>query len=158
MKRTLVARGAIAATAVALAGLTACKSITNSVEVAEITGFWVASDALFAEVGNLNNREDLVRLGWTVTTEIEADGSYATVLIEPVEPGLVRDSLVGVLTIENRKDVKITRGDNTVGEGEVFLEGDQVAFLFDETAGFTWDVRGNGTRVPVTLQLVMDRQ
>ena len=149
---------ALSITVIALLGVMSCKSITNSVELADITGFWVASDALFAEAGNLNNRVDLTRLGWTVTMEIESDGTYVTVLIEPVEPGAAPDSLVGVMTVENGKDVTLTRNNNEVGNGEVFLEGDQVAFLFDETAGLRWDVRGNGTPVTVTLQLVMDRQ
>ena len=155
MTRTIVVRlGRILLVVLALVGVTACKSITNSVHIQDLVGFWVASEARFADPGNPNHSVDLIALDWTATMSIEADGSYTIALTAPGEMPTLTS---GTVEIEGTNDVVLHRAGADVGEGEVFLEDDQVAFLFDEFAGFEWDLHGNGRPVPVTLLLVMDR-
>jgi hypothetical protein len=145
------------APAAALAGLLfggGCSVVTD-VELADLVGNWTASEATLADPANLNQRIDVAALGWVVTLEIESDGAYTFVINRPGEEPDVRP---GTLAVENGKDLLLTNFQGIAGEGEVFLEGDQVAFMFDEFAGLTADIYGNGEPIPVTLLLVMDRQ
>lgn len=144
------------APAAALAGLlfgSGCLVATD-VELADLEGDWTASEAQLADPANLNQRIDVIALGWEVTLSVAPGGDFTFVIRVPGEDP---DTRTGTLTVENGKDLVLTRADGTVGEGEVFLEDSQVAFMFDEFAGLTADIYGNGTRIPVTLLLVMVR-
>jgi len=68
------------------------------------------------------------------------------------------DVRTGTITVENGKDLTVTGQSGTIGGGEVFLEDDQIALLFDKFTGLTIDIDGSGNLVPVTLLLVMVRQ
>jgi hypothetical protein len=128
--------------------------VATDVTLPDLVGEWSTSEAQIADPANLNERVDVVALGWEITLSIASDGAFTLVIQVPGEDPDVR---TGTLTVENGKDLILTRADGTVGEGEVFLEHDQVAFMFDEFAGLTADLYGNGTRIPVTLLLVMVR-
>jgi len=154
MKRELrLALSGFAALSVAVTGL-GCESITNSVETAELAGLWIGSEVRFADPANLNNTVDAIALGYTLTLEVNSSGSYTRVI---TPPGAPPDSVSGTLTVEDGKDITMTNASGNVATGEVFLEGDQVALLFDESGGLTVDIDGKGPR-PVTLLAVMDRQ
>ena len=154
MKRQLrLALGGCAAVSVAVLGL-GCNSITNNVETAELAGFWVASQMRFADPANLNETADAIALGYAMTLEVDAAGSYTRVITPPSEPP---DSATGTLTVENGKDITMSNTDGNVAEGEVFLQDDQVSLMFDESQGLTADIDGKGPK-PVTLLAVMDRQ
>jgi len=149
----LWSRGAalLAVASVASAG---CLVIAD-VELADITGDWKASQARFAEPGNLNNTLDLIEYGWTVTLEISSEGGFALTINEP---GAAPDLRVGTVTVEGGKDITFTRFDGSVGQGEVFVEDGTMALMFDEFAGIEWDLNENGEPIPVTLLLVVERQ
>lgn len=128
--------------------------VIADVELEDMTGDWEASQARFAEPGNLNNTLDLIEEGWVVLMTVADDGGFALTLLPPVGPPDLR---IGRLTVENGKDVLLTRPEGPVGEGEVFVEDGQMALIFDEFAGIEADINGNGTPIPVTLLLVMER-
>lgn len=123
--------------------------VVNDVEVSDLVGDWIATQARLANPSDLNETIDITELGWEVTLRIGSDGSYTTTLLEPGEPPFVR---TGTLTVENGKDLIFERSDGLAGSGEVFLEDDQVAFRFDE---FPNPIEESNT---VTLLLVMVRQ
>jgi hypothetical protein len=129
--------------------------VATDVELAELVGDWTASQAELADPANLNQRIDITSLGWEVTLTIAEDGAYELVILEP---GAEPDERSGTLVVENGKDLVLTNVEGRTGEGEVFLEDDQVAFMFDEFAGLTADIYGTGEPIPVTLLLVMERQ
>ena len=146
--------GGCAVVSVAVLGL-GCNSITNNVETAELAGFWVASQVRFADPANLNETVDAIALGYAMTLDVNATGAYTRLISPPNDPP---NSATGTLTVENGKDITMTNTDGNVATGEVFLEGDQVSLIFDESQGLTADIDGNGKEVPVTLLAVMDRQ
>jgi len=155
IRRRRLVRGAVTAASVALVGL-GCEGITNSVETAELAGFWVASELRFANAADLNQTVDGIRdRGYTLTLDVSGAGTYVRVLTPPGEPP---DSVTGTLNVQNGKDITMTNDNGTVATGEVFLEDDQVALLFDETQGLMLDIDGSGKQVPVTILAVMDRQ
>jgi hypothetical protein len=141
--------GMLAAAAV----VSGCLVIAD-VELEDMTGDWEASQARFAEPGNLNNTFDLIENGWVVLMTVADNGGFSLTLLPPVGPPDLR---IGTLTVENGKDVILTRPAGPVGEGEVFLEDEQMALIFDEFAGIEADINGNGVPIPVTLLLVMER-
>lgn len=130
-------------------------SIATDVELADLVGTWTASEARLADAANLNETLDILALGWAVSLAIEASGTY-TLTVE--QPGEAPDVRTGSIVVENGKDLVLTRPQGQTGEGEVFLEDGQAAFLFDEFAGLTADIYGTGEPIPVTLLLVMERQ
>ena len=153
-KRQLrLALGGCAAVSVAVLGL-GCNSITNNVETAELAGFWVASQMQFADPANLNQTADAIALGYALTLDINSAGAYTRVISPPNDRP---NSATGTLTVENGKDITMSNTDGNVAVGEVFLEGDQVSLIFDESQGLTADIDGKGPK-PVTLLAVMDRQ
>lgn len=155
IRRRRIVLGAVTAASVAVVGL-GCEGITNSVETAELAGFWVASELRFADAADLNKTVDGIRdRGYALTLDVSGAGSYVRVL---TPPGGTPDSALGTLNVENGKDITMTDDDGTVATGEVFLEGDQVALLFDESQGLMLDIDNSGKQVPVTILAVMDRQ
>jgi hypothetical protein len=114
---------------VALLALAPGCLVVNDVEVSDLVGDWIATQARLANPDDLNETVDITELGWEVTIQIESDGAYTTVL---QEPGAAPITNTGTLTVENGKDLILARSDGFVGTGEVFLEDDQVAFRFDE--------------------------
>ena len=153
MTKTLPTPIAVAAVVAGLLVGPGCLVVAD-VSLPDLVGDWVATEARLANVADLNERLDVTDLGWEVTLRIEADGEFTLVLLEPGEPP---NSRTGTLVVDNGKDLILTRGNGMIGEGEVFLEGDQVAFMFDKFAGFEADIRGDGKPIPVTLLLVMVR-
>jgi hypothetical protein len=149
--RRPIARAAVLGWALAGSG---CLAATD-VSLADIVGDWVATEARLANVANINETLDVTDLGWEVTLQIDADGTYTLVIDEP---GAEPDVRIGTITVENGKDVTVAGPAGTIGGGEVFLEDDQVAILFDKFAGLTADIKGDGNRIAVTLLLVMVRQ
>ena len=89
-------------------------------------------------------------MGYAVTVDIEATGDFTLTLDEPDGTATIHS---GTMTVSG-KDLTLTV-DQTTGSGEVFLEGDQVAFRL--TAGLEFDFKGNGEPIPARLLLVMDR-
>ena len=146
--RTVRGSVAIAAGVAVLAAATGCL-VVNDVEVSDLVGDWIAAETRLANPSDLNETVDITELGWDVTLQIASDGAYTTTLFEAGEPQIVR---MGIMTVENGKDLILERSDGVVGTGEVFLEGDQVAFRFDE---FPNPIEGEST---VSLLLVMVRQ
>jgi hypothetical protein len=145
------------APATAFAGLllgSACLASTD-VELPELVGDWTATEARVADPANLNETLDIIALGWEAGISIEADGIYTFTILKP---GEVPDVRTGTVTVENGKDLVLTNEQGQTGRGEVFLEDDQVAFMFDEFTGITGDIYGTGEPIPVTLLLVMERQ
>jgi hypothetical protein len=141
----------------ALAGMlfgSGCLVVTD-VELADLVGDWTASEAQLADPANLNEVVDVIALGWEVTLSIEASGAYVLTILRPGEDPDVRP---GTVAVENGKDLVLTNYQGVAGEGEVFLELDQAALMFDEFAGLTGDIYGTGEPIPVTLLLVMERQ
>jgi hypothetical protein len=146
---------AVTAASVAVVAL-GCEGITNSVETAELAGFWVASELRFANAADLNQTVDGIRdRGYTLTLEVSSAGAYVRVL---TPPGADPDSAFGTLNVENGKDITMTDDNGIAATGEVFLEDDQVALLFDESQGLELPLDGSGKPVPVTILAVMDRQ
>ena len=129
--------------------------VATDVELADLVGDWTASEAQLADPDNLNEVVDVIALGWEVTLSIEASGAYVFTIVRPGEEPDVRP---GTVAVENGKDLVLTNFQGVAGTGEVFLEHDQVAFMFDEFAGLTGDIYGTGEPIPVTLLLVMERQ
>ena len=128
----------------------ACEPV-NSVEVQELEGTWVASEARLVEIAApKKNNVDIIELGYEATFEADAAGSFVLVLVAP--DGLT-DVRSGTMMVDG-KNLTLTT-DRATGYGEVFLEGEQVAFRM--TAGYTYDFSGHGNEVPVRLLLVMDR-
>lgn len=143
---------AAAFTSLLLAG--ACLASTD-VELPELVGDWTASEARVADPANLNETLDVIALGWEAAISIGADGTFTFTILKPGEAPDVR---TGTVAVENGKDLLLTNEQGQTGKGEVFLEHDQVAFMFDEFTGITGDIYGTGKPIPVTLLLVMERQ
>ena len=56
-------------------------------------------------------------------------------------------------------EIKAPAFPESVADGEVFQEGDQIAIMFDKFSGLEpQDIHGDGNPIPVTLLLVMVRQ
>ncbi len=145
MKRFIVIKIAL----VSALGM-ACQ-LPSDVEVADVIGSWVAEEARFSNIANLNETVDITDLGWEFFIDIAADGGFVRVAIEP---GEAPDTLTGTLTIENGKDLSVSTAAGTA-TGEIFKEDEQIAMSFDE--GVERDVAGKGRVVPVRLLLVMVR-
>jgi hypothetical protein len=137
-----------------LALASAC-SVATDVETADLEGFWVASQLRFSNPNNLNQTVDALSLGWGMTLQMNGDGTYTRVFLPP--DAAAPDSLSGTFTVENGKDLTIVNADNTTGYGEVFLEGDQMALIFEELEGYEFDLSGTGQVVPATILAVLDR-
>jgi hypothetical protein len=132
-----------------------CLAVTD-VSLPDIVGDWVATQARFANVANINETLDITDLGWEVTLQIDGDGTYILTLDEPGEPP---DPRTGTISVENGKDLIVTNAAGKVGEGEVFQEDDQIAIMFDKFSGLKpVDIHKDGNPIPVTLLLVMVRQ
>ncbi len=150
-------RGPVAL-ALALAGLLTASGclVVADVSLPDIVGDWVATEARLANVANINETLDVTALGWDVTLQIEADGTFVLTI---QGPGDVPPPLTGIVTVENGKDLTVTRASGSVADGEVFLEDDQIAIMFDKFSGLEpQDIHGDDNPIPVTLLLVMVRQ
>ncbi len=146
MNRTAAAL-AFAATTVTT--LTGCVEL-NSVEVHELEGLWVADQARYVEIAApKRNNVDILDLGFEVTMDIDAAGNFTILVIDPSEGP---DLIVGRLTVDGSALVIVT--ENGEGDGEVFLEDDQVAFRL--TGGIEFDF-GDDRIVDARLLLVLDR-
>ena len=157
MNRTAHGTPGRVALAVGLAGLLAvpgCLAVTD-VSLPDIVGDWVATEARLANVANINETIDVTALGWEVTLQIDADGTFVLAILQP---DAAPDLRTGILTVSNGKDLAVTGASGLTADGEVFMEGDQIAIMFNKFSGLTADVGGDGTRIPVTLLLVMVRQ
>jgi len=120
-------------------------------KIEELEGFWVASQARFVSpLDEKNCNVDLIEGGYAVTMDIEASGGF-TLTIDPPQPA---PTVVSGTMAWDGKDLTVTVGETT-GLGEVFLEGDQVAFRL--SAGLEYDFKGDGEPIPARLLLVMDR-
>lgn len=134
------------AAAILVAG---CQSLAD-VQVAELEGHWVASQARFVEIAApKRNNEDLIDLGYESEMQIDAVGNFVLIIFDPDEED---DVVIGTLTTDGTDLTILT--ENGEGDGEVFLEDDQVAFRIE--AGLTFDF-GDGRIVDSRLLLVMDR-
>jgi len=147
--RRPIASAAVLGWALAASG---CLAATD-VSLADIVGDWAATEARLANVANINETLDVTALGWEVTLQVDADGTYTLVIDQP---GAAPDVRSGTVTVENGKDLTVTGASGDVGQGEVFLQGDQLAIMFDKFAGL--EAEFNGKLVAVTLLLVMVRQ
>jgi len=146
VNRTLIARVVVAAAATAFSG---CVQL-NSVEVQELEGLWVADQARYVEIAApKRNNVDILDLGFEVTMNIDAAGNFTILVTEPPD---IDDLIVGNLTVDGSALVVVT--ENGEGDGEVFLEDDQIAFRL--TGGIEFDF-GDDRVVPARLLLVLDR-
>jgi hypothetical protein len=128
----------------------ACRT-TNEVELNQLQGIWNATEARFVDIESPKfNNVELIELGYSVSMIIQASGDFILMLEDPEN---TRTTVIGTMVIDG-KDIALT-ADGTTGSGEVFLEGDQVAFLL--TAGFEFDFHGDGEPIPSRLSLIMDR-
>jgi hypothetical protein len=147
MKNTIL-RGVLSVLPVVL--LMACEPV-NSIEVQELEGTWIASQARVVNIEfPKRNNVDIIELGYEATFEADAQGSFVLVVEAPDGSSEVR---VGMMLV-NGKNIAITT-DTGSGAGEVFKEEEQVAFRLD--VGLSYDFDGFGKEVPVRLLLVMDR-
>jgi hypothetical protein len=137
--------------AIAIAGLTlGCQSL-QSVEPHELEGDWVASQARFVEIAApKRNNVDLIDLGYEIDMTLDASGNFLLGVLPPESsPNVIPGSLV----ISGTK-LEVTT-DGGTGDGEVFLQGEQVAFRL--VAGFTHDFGDGRGEIPARLLLVLDR-
>ncbi|MDH3734678.1 MAG: hypothetical protein OEU54_14205 [Gemmatimonadota bacterium] len=136
-----------------LAGATlvaGCRSLAD-VQVTDLEGQWIASQARFVEIAApKRNNEDLIQLGWDVEMDIDGAGNFVLSLFIPDDDD---DIVLGSLTVTDGRQLGLLT-ENGEGEGEVFLEDDQVAFRL--TAGLEFNF-GDGRVVPSRLILVLDR-
>ncbi|MDX1393584.1 MAG: hypothetical protein R3195_04305 [Gemmatimonadota bacterium] len=127
-----------------------CQSLQD-VEVMELEGFWVASQARFVEIAApKRNNLDILDLGFGVTMEFDAVGNFELTILPPDETGEQPEAVVGTMEIDGTKVVFVTG----TGEGEVFRESEQMAIRLTAGLEFPFDERGP---VPTRLLLVMDR-
>ena len=141
----------IATPFLALALMAGCKSATE-VFVEDLEGIWLASQARYSGVEDAkNNNYDLIENGFTVVFVSDGSGDYA---IQLTDPEGLSEFLTGTLTIDGT-NIVIDPDDGTTGDGEVFLEGEQVAFSL--TGGIEFDFNGDGRETDARLLLVMDR-
>jgi hypothetical protein len=135
---------------VALVAAVGCHSPTE-VEVSDLQGTWVASEARFEDLAGFKlGNFDLIEEDYTVTFASPGDGDF-TIRIAPPEGD--PEYIVGSLEIDGT-DATVTTAES-VTAGEVFHQDDQAALSI--TAGLTYDFSGNGQEVPTKLLLVMDR-
>ena len=141
-------RGVVSVLPVVL--LLACEPV-NSIEVHELEGTWIASQARVVNIEfPKRNNVDIIEQGYEATFEADAQGSF---LLTVDAPDGSSEETVGTMVV-NGKSIAITT-ENGTGAGEVFKEDEQVAFRLE--AGLTYDFDGFGEEVPVRLLLVMDR-
>ena len=145
---------AVSAVSGAALAWSACVVATD-VTLDDIVGHWVATEARLANVANINETVDITDLGWDVEMQVGSDGAFTMLILKP---GADPDVRTGTITVEHGKDLTVTGQSGTIGGGEVFLEDDQIALLFDKFTGLTIDIDGSGNLIPVTLLLVMVRQ
>lgn len=134
--------------ALAIAGLTlGCRSL-QSVEPYELEGSWVASQARFVEIAApKRNNVDILDLGYQVGMVFDDAGNFVLII---TGPGGEAAGASGKIAIDGT-DITFVTG---TGEGELFVESDQMAIRL--TAGLTFNF-GDGRDVPARLLLVMDR-
>jgi len=139
----------IATPMLTVAVMAGCKSATD-VQVNELQGTWIASQARYSGLEDAkNNNLDLIEEGFSVVFVSDAAGAFVITLTDPQS---VDETISGQLEIDGTNLVVTGGIDRT---GEVFLEGEQVAFSI--TGGLEVDF-GNGQEIPARLLLVMDRQ
>ena len=143
------AKSRLAAASVFLAAL-GCQS-TTEVQVTDLQGTWVASEARIENLEALKlGNIDLIEEGYTVTFVSPGDGQFTLSLNPPDgEPQVI----AGTMEIDGT-DMTVTTTEN-VTSGEVFYQDEQAALSM--TAGLTFDFSGNGQEVPAKLLVVMDR-
>ena len=127
----------------------ACQPLTE-VDPADLEGFWLAEEARWIEIeAPKRNNVDLIDRGYAITMDLDATGNFVILL---VEPGGALDIVTGVVVIDGTT-LQVTTQNGT-GDGDVFLEGDQVAFRL--TGGFEFEF-DDGRTVPARLLLVLNR-
>ena len=128
-----------------------CIASTDVGDVADLAGFWVASNAIYSELADPTNRFDLIAEGFGVTMDIEPGGAWVLTM---TLGDLVATSS-GTMAVEGKLlSIVDETGTNT---GRAYLEGDQVAIQI--RGGLQqWDFDGDGQEEPAKLNLVMDRQ
>ena len=149
MRMTRFSTGLLLLSLVALGA--GCASPTD-VEVSDLQGRWLASEARFVDLEiPKENNTDIIQLGYTVVFVSDGSGDFVLRLDDPEdETRFIR----GTMAIDGTDVVVET--DDATGSGEVFLQDEQVALSL--TAGLTFDFKGDGTERPAKLTLVMDRQ
>lgn len=131
--------------------LAGCIASTDISDIGEISGVWVASNAIYSDIADPTNRVDLIALGFAVTMDIEPDGNWALLL--SVGDVLV-DLQVGTMTVDGKL---LTIVDETgTYTGRAYLEDEQVALQM--RGGTEFDFDGDGTTEPAKLNLIMDRR
>jgi len=139
----------IATPVLAIALMAGCKSATD-VQVNDLQGTWLASQARYSGIENpKNNNFDLIEEGFTVVFASDGSGDFVIRLDDPEGES---EFIAGTLEIDGT-NVVVDDGART---GEVFLEGDQMAFSID--GGLEVDFNGNGEEIPARLLLVLDRE
>lgn len=131
--------------------LTGCEPLAD-IETTDVAGTWVATQARYVEIAApKRNNEDVLELGFDYTMTIDPAGDF--VLLQQAPPEFDEDRLIpGTMEIDGTR-LHVTT-DTGEGDGEVFLQDDQVAFRI--TGGLTFNF-GDGRDVPARLLLVMDR-
>jgi hypothetical protein len=128
-----------------------CIASTDIADIQEISGVWVASNAIYSEIADPTNRVDLIALGFAVTMDIEPNGDWALLL--SANEVLV-DLQVGTMALDGKL---LTIVDETgTYTGRAYLEGEQVALQM--RGGTEFDFDGDGTAEPAKLNLIMDRR
>ena len=138
-------------TAIVAIGLVAgCRSL-QEVQPAELEGEWTASQARYVEIAApKRNNVDILDLGWEIEMTLDDSGNFVITAFPPEDPpGLI----LGSLEISGTK-LRVTTTTGS-GDGEVFQEGDQVAFRL--TGGLTWDFGDGRGDIPSRLLLVLER-
>jgi len=140
----------IATPVMAIVLMAGCKSATE-VQVSELQGTWLASQARYSGLEDpKNNNFDLIEEGFTVVFASDGSGDFAVRLDDPDGGSEV---ITGTMAIDGTNVVITGNIDRT---GEVFVEGDQMAFSID--GGLEVDFNGNGEEIPARLLLVLDRE
>lgn len=140
-----------AALAGALLVVLACESPTD-VQLADLRGTWLASQVRILDIELPKEFNfDLVELGYSAIFVSPGNGEFR-IRLDP--PAGAPEYVEGTLAVDGTKVVVTTA--ESVGSGEVFLEGEQVALSI--TAGLTYDFAGKGEEKPAKLLLVLDRQ
>ena len=140
----------IAAPVMAIALMAGCKS-PSEVFVEDLEGTWLASQARYSGLEDAkNNNYDLIENGFTAVFISDGSGDFAIRLDDPEGES---EFVIGTLEIDGT-NVLVTTTDGG-GDGEIFLEGEQVAFSL--TGGIEFDFNGDGRETEAMLLLVMDR-
>jgi hypothetical protein len=150
MKKLIRVATPVIAPVMAIALMAGCNSATE-VFVEDLEGTWLASQARYSGLEDAkNNNFDLIENGFTAVFISDGSGDF---VIRLDDPDGESEFVTGTLVIDGT-NLLVTTQDGG-GDGEVFLEGEQVAFSL--TGGIEFDFNGDGRETDARLLLVMDR-